>query len=56
MKDLVKKFEDAKVRIAKLKLFREAGERSSKRGSLGDTQDNTGYKTDDGSHERQRND
>jgi hypothetical protein len=36
MKDLVKKFEDAKVRIAKLKLYREAGERGSKRGSIGD--------------------
>jgi hypothetical protein len=55
MKDLVKKFEDAKVRIAKLKLYREAGERSSKRGSL-DTHDNTGYKTNDGSRDRQRND
>ena len=52
MKDLVKKFEDAKVRIAKLKLFREAGDRSSKRGSL----ENTGFKTEDGSQERQRND
>lgn len=49
MKDLVKKFEDAKTRIAKLKLFREAGERKSKRGSFEDSNDKTGYKTEDGS-------
>jgi hypothetical protein len=41
MKDLVKKFEDAKTRIAKLKLYREAGsKRGSKRGSLGGSTEN----------------
>jgi hypothetical protein len=40
MKDLVKKFEDAKQRIAKLKLYREAGKDGSKRGSLGSINDN----------------
>jgi len=34
MKDLVKKFDDAKQRISKLKLYKEGG-RQSLRGSLG---------------------